>query len=366
MTWQFKSWGIPFPCSLLCWEMQLKLAVQAGCRAQSRFLQIQIQHFLEETAGRSHERETAHRFPSLLSVQWGQGYKKSAQTQLANFCWCSCQQVQRSLRDGAQPVSTRCISGCIKPPVLQEKYPCCCLENVPATASTFFPSMLTQSLGSPCISVLNTGSGLHQPNPELTLETCFAPHKGRITGRIWSCTTCDDACVASLTWTLAPTPAGHKPGSGIYRTPQGLCGKCNETGEEQASRWRVSCFPVLKPNHSSHSLPCEPSFCQVMKLTLIKSLYFTFKHILEVTNIWVQHKVMSLFRSTSSRCSSKQKIQKKLPQTFSASSQNKPGQSQSHGSWQCISNSLSLFQWLQTSLLDLNMTKNGYAEELWM
>lgn len=32
MAWWFKSWGIAFPCSLMCCEVKLKLAVQAGCR----------------------------------------------------------------------------------------------------------------------------------------------------------------------------------------------------------------------------------------------------------------------------------------------------------------------------------------------
>lgn len=140
MAWWFKSWGIAFPCSLMCCEVKLKLAVQAGCRRvaegscrKGSWRQKAKVFWKREQADTGEKKKkTALRSLLLLSVEQRQGCRKSAQAHLGNFCSCSCQQVQRSLKDGAQSVSTRWTSGRRKPPVLQEKYlkylPYCCLE----------------------------------------------------------------------------------------------------------------------------------------------------------------------------------------------------------------------------------------------
>lgn len=129
----------------------------------------------------------------------------------------------------------------------------------------------------------------------------------------------------------------------------------------------MSCFPVLNQNHSTHSLQCEPSLsCKVMGSTLINSSFFTFKCMLEVTKVWVQHKEV-LFRSTSSPHS-----KQKEGSTKSCYKPSVPlhrinqGRDNAMGAGRAFVTSFALPVASNPHSWGLNTTNSEYLGELWM
>lgn len=113
------------------------------------------------------DKEAVLRLYFLLLVQQEQGLKKSAQARLAKFCLCSCQQVedsaQRTEHRLSAPDAPLAIGSLFKENIFLLPFGECACHCF--TIYSFHVS--TQKLWTSLhLSVLNAGSGLHQPDPE--------------------------------------------------------------------------------------------------------------------------------------------------------------------------------------------------------